>query len=775
MVYAAHISNGRIQSVSEHCNNTAELCAGYCSYFDAENIGRLAGLLHDAGKLCTDFDRYIRKETNTRRGEIDHSFAGAKFIMECADKNDKMNIKTARLIARVMISHHGLHDWVDENCKDYFNIRISNEKNYDEIKSNIPLIKDEKTIRELLIKASNEYENLIKKIKTISNEAVSYSFCMGMLERMIESALIDADRTDTASFMEDMEISEKNSDQELWQEMKLKMEQKLALFSKKTDFISKQRQSISDRCARYADNEVKICRLIVPTGGGKTLSSLRFSIDYCLKHHMNRIIYTAPFMSILEQNSIEIRNIAGEENFTEHHSNALAEKCDNENELLDHELHTERWDEPVIATTMVQLLNTIFLGKNSSVRRMHRLARAVLIIDEVQSLPLKCVYLFDLAVNFISYVCGAAVVLCTATQPKVEDLKYPVKLDKNSSMTGDYSEDFDVFRRTEMITDIDPYGYSYEEAADYCLKRFSAAGNLLVIVNTKKAALELYDLVKEKAVNNAEVIHLSTNMCPQHRRDKIEHIRSLLDNDRPVICVTTQLIEAGVDISFRCVIRSLAGLDSAVQAAGRCNRHGENPEPCNVYLIKLKEEKLGNLKEISRGQDITQRMAESSKFTDLSSPDAVSEYFSELYTMEKDRLSYSVPEKETLLNYLSLNKKRYDMLPEKTCSKFESQAFKIAGSLFRVIDDNTQGVIVPYNNEAEELIARLENEPENTAFLLRKAQKYTVSVYSGTERSLYDNNAVRELPNGAVILDKQHYSNVFGVDVDGAEKELLIF
>lgn len=774
-MFAAHISEGkeREQSVREHCRNTAELCAGYCKLFGAENIGILSGLLHDAGKLCSDFDNYIRGISGFSRGEIDHSYAGAKYITE---KTDKVHANVARLIARVIISHHGLHDWVDENCRDYFHIRIVHDKNYEQIKENISQIISADEFGELLKKADDEYRVICQKIKNISKNKTDCAFYLGLLERTIESALVDADRTDTASFMDNAEYTDYSAVSEMWQSMKNNMEKKLAGFSDRTDVISKQRKSISDRCAEFAKNNVKICRLIVPTGGGKTLSSLRFAIEYCLEHGMEKIIYTAPFMSILEQNSAEIKAIAGEENFIEHHSNALAEKTDNSEELSDYELHTERWDKPVIATTMVQFLNAMFSGKSASVRRFHRLAKSVIIIDEVQSVPLKCLNMFDLAVNFLSNICGAAVVLCTATQPVTDDVRHPMLIDEKESMTGDFRADFEAFRRTEIIPKIDKYGYSYEEAADLCFEKFTAAGDLLVIVNTKSSALKMYDLIKEKCGKDTEVVHLSTNMCPQHRRDKIDAIRKLLDEKKPVICVTTQLIEAGVDISFRCVVRSLAGLDSAVQAAGRCNRHGENGDVCPVYLIKLKEERLGSLKEISTAQDITQQMTESRKYNDISSPEAVSDYFGKLYQYEKDKLSYSVPINETLVNYLSLNTKRYEMLPNpKTCSKFESQAFKTAGKLFQVIDENTRDVIVPYNEEAEEIISRLENSNENISLLLRKAQKYTVSIYIGTERKLYENHALRGISCGAVILDKAHYNDEVGIDIEGAEKELLVF
>lgn len=774
-MFAAHISYDKQheQSVQDHCLAVAKTCAEYCTLFNAENIGRLCGLLHDAGKLCVDFDDYIREKNSMRRGSIDHSYAGAKYITEIANNN---TLAVARLIARVIISHHGIHDWVDEDCRDYFNIRIANNERYEEIKNNIHLIASEEEISVLLDKATKEYFEIKQKIKGIYKSKEEAAFYLGLLERMIESALIDADRSDTAAFMGNIEMSESYDEKKLWKEMQHRLQHKLDKFSERTDIISLQRKSISERCAAFSAKDVHICRMIVPTGGGKTLSSLRFAIKYCIKHGTNKIFYTAPFMSVLEQSSNEIRDIAYDENFTEHHSNALAEIDDDSEEYKDYELHTERWDKPVIATTMVQLLNTFFLGKNSSIRRFHRLAKSVLIIDEVQSLPLKCVNMFYLALNFISYICGTVVVLCTATQPATDDVKYPILIDKEDSVTGDYRKDFEIFQRTEIIPFKEPYGYSYAEASEFCVEKYRQNNNLLVIVNTKSSALKLFTLIKEKVGSTAVIMHLSTNMCPQHRREKIELLRLLLKEEKPVICVTTQLIEAGVDISFKCVVRSIAGLDNIVQAAGRCNRHGESEEKCPVYIVRLKEERLGNLKEIAAAQDITQHITGYGKYDDLSSPQAVSEYFRMLYDKEAGNLSYPVPGHETLLNYLALNNKRYEMLPNpKTCSPLESQAFKTAGSLFKFIDNNTRDVIVPYNNEAKKLINELESGKCNITNTLRKVQKYMVSVYNGMEKKLYESHAIRDLPIGAVILDSTYYNDEYGVDLEESEKEVVIF
>ena len=213
---------------------------------------------------------------------------------------------------------------------------------------------------------------------------------------------------------------------------------------------------------------------------------------------------------------------------------------------------------PVLATTQVQFLQALFDGKNTSVRRMHRLCRAVLLIDEVQSVPLKCTYLFNLAMNFLSRICGCAVVLCSATQPLLEKQKYPILLDAQESMTGDYHEDFSVFQRTklEYLTD----SYDNAQAANFCCEQFKVHRSVLMVVNTRKTAADLYRRLKERVEDgeeNVHLIHLSTNMCPAHRENAIREMRKYLQDGESVICVTTQLIEQGwtFPLAAWCVLR----------------------------------------------------------------------------------------------------------------------------------------------------------------------------------------------------------------------------
>lgn len=788
MKYKAHIrkSDGKAQTVEEHCKEVAVIAVQYVEKLGLKYLPKLQAYLHDVGKLTCDFNSYISGESKFRRGELDHCFAGARYLCELADEYNDKNIHNAsRFIARSIISHHGLYDWVNEYGDDYFSYRVTKADRYGEIRQNISDVFDESELRHLLEESAKEYSEFRKRIKEISAnpDPEIFAFYLGMFERLMLSVLIDADRTNTADFMSDSKTQKEFDTAALWDNMHTRLEHKLKAFEHKTDPISVQRRSISDRCAEFAKNNVGVCRLIVPTGGGKTLSSLRFAIDYCKANNMDKIIYVAPFMSILEQNGDEIREVAGDENFLEHHSNIINEITAKE-ELSEYELRTEKWDSPVIATTMVQFFNSLFLGKTSSVRRMHRLSRAVIIIDEVQSVPLKCVNLFNLAVNFLAKICGSTVVLCSATQPVFDKLKYPLLLDTKSSMTGDYSQDFERFRRTRLVSAITKSGYTYDESAHFCYDKYLESGSLLVVVNTKKSAAMLYELIKSKNETAADsdkavIIHLSTNMCPQHRREIIASIRNMRKEKRRVVCVTTQLIEAGVDISFDCVVRSLAGMDNAAQAAGRCNRNGENASICPVYIINIREENLSKMTELKSAQSVSRLILDNGKFTDLLSVDTMTAYYSKFYNEQKENLSYNIDnsgKNETLINLLSLNKNRYN-LKRKPEIRFCAQAFQTAGSVFKIIDENTEDIIVPYNSEADELILKLNSDitPRETVELLRTAQKYTVGVYPNLKQALDEAGALIKLKFGAIALNDGFYDASTGVSVKRGEQPALIF
>ena len=798
--YISHIRewDKKEQTVSEHSNNVAKIASEFGQAVQMSHTAWLQGILHDAGKLCTDFTEYIRGKSDAKRGEIDHSYMGAKYLFALSQilcKKNAFPMGAALLIGRTILSHHGLHDWITEEGEDYFQKRISNRKHDKEVICALPEIVSNETLQKYYLESVKEYAAMQQKMEQLYKEMIAKgekekrelsgdakcvipAFYQGFLERLMQSILMDADQTDAANFNDDIVYTSPKESTAVWNDMAKRMQEKCTTFRKKTDAISCQRMNISDRCAAFANHDVKICRLVVPTGGGKTMSALRFAIEYSQKHKIDQIFYIAPFNSILEQNSDVIREIAGEENFLEHHSNVFSRLEENENEterLSTYQMRTERWDVPVIATTLVQFLNALFDGKSSSVRRMHHLCRAVIIIDEVQAIPAKCIHLFNLAMNFLTHVCGSTVVLCSATQPCLEQAEYPILLDEQESMTADFQADFDAFRRT-VLHSAGEKSFSYEDAADFCTEQYQKNGNLLLVVNTKQAALTMFQKLKERNSEFATVLHLSTNMCPAHRRTVIQQMREQLAAHQPLICVTTQLIEAGVDISFRCVVRSMSGLDHAAQAAGRCNRNGEY-DCCSVYLIQLEEEKLAAaLKQIEKEQEITKKILFFHEKEDLLHPQIMQNYFEGYLTTFQNQFSYLLPDlgNETLLRLLSTNSNNVKRAEAKTHKNIpprlrnHAQAFRTAGKKFQVIAEQTTDILVPYG-EGNDLILDLNGGFYENEYLklLRKAQPYLVSVYSGTLKVLEAKDALIQLNSGVLALKSGYYSSEQGVCADG--------
>ena len=280
--------------------------------------------------------------------------------------------------------------------------------------------------------------------------------------------------------------------------------------------------------------------------------------------------------------------------------------------------------------------------------------------------------------------------------------------------------------------------------------------------------------------DGAKIIHISTNLCPEHRRRIIKELKEMLHSHQKVVCVTTQLIEAGVDISFRCVIRSLAGLDNVAQAAGRCNRNGEYGQYCKVYLLNLNEERLGNLKEIRTGQNVSGQMIENGNYLDLQSVETLTDYFGKYYQEQQEEMEYNVEDigvQTDLINLLSVNKYRCSPDMKRSRNFYTGQAFRTAGEKFHVIDDSSVSVIVPYNEEAKELISCLRSDirSDELVKILRKAQKYTVGLYEHAEKKLKEEQVLEMLSCGVYVLEERYYDCDLGVVLDGKPMDLLMF
>lgn len=806
-MFIAHIrkSDGVRQSVKEHIENVSQLCSEFCKKISLENTGKLIGLLHDMGKETQAFKKYIlycflNPEDKSQRGSVDHATSGAKFIYDTFfSSKDSYERLAAQIIALAVCSHHGgLIDCIDLNLNDKFTSRMKPEKpkfNYDEALNNFfEECASREEIEKLFKQSVQEIKEIIIKIRTIYNNREFGLYSAGVLEKFLFSCLIDADRYDTYRFMTEKESPETLKSiniEKLWEELLVNFNKELDLLPQKTN-VDMLRSKISLSCKEFAVNKPGIYQLLVPTGGGKTLSSLRYALEHAKQYEKDRIFYIIPFTTVIDQNSKDIKAFLGREDIVlEHHSNLVV---DNDEE--DYKLLTERWDSPVILTTMVQFLNALFKGGTQSVRRMHNFANSIIIFDEIQAIPIKCINMFNFAVNFLSRICNATIILCSATQPLLSGTERPILLDEKSQIIKDANDKFKDFKRTRIIPKIRDGGYSCEALKDFVFEIIEEkqakdeTNSVLVILNTKKAAKELFRAIDaqnslQPEENQAIVFHLSTNMCPAHRMKILERIKEVLGK-RKVICISTQLIEAGVNISFKCVVRSLAGLDSIAQAAGRCNRHKEN-DCGNVFIVNMDQdsENVSKLLEIKVGQQTTCRILTEYERSpeafdnDLLSPKAIDKYFHYYFHELRLHMDYTLPKPnvdKNMFDLLSGNREVVGAYIEKNQVKPElvlHNSFKTAGDYFEAIDQNTRGVIVPHGKGGE-LIVKINGRCNLTDLkrYLKEAQQYSVNLYDLELKKMEALGAIVSLNNGGVLaLRSGFYDENTGV----TEEERHVF
>ena len=809
--YIAHLrkSDGQIQSVQAHLKETAALAKIFAQKLNLEPVGELLGLMHDFGKYSHKFQKYIHDETglfnpdlddeeSTPNGsKVDHSTAGAQWVYrELRKFGAELGIGElfGQMLGLCIASHHGegLIDCLDGGGNAVWKKRFEKE---DELTH---LAECEQNADEIVRQKAHELagENLISSLLNavkpiLSDQATNNKikeFYLGCLTRFLFSCLIDADRINSSDFervaqKEIRRLTEKPN----WQSAIDKLETHLASFENRYP-IDEIRRRISDDCLKRAADSQGIYTLTVPTGGGKTLASLRYALHHAQKHNLDRIIYIIPYTSIIDQNAQAVREILGEDWVLEHHSNLEPEKQSWQDKLL-----SENWDKPIVFTTMVQFLDAWFGGGTRGARHIHPMTNAVLIFDEIQTLPVKCVHLFCNVLNWLTAFGKSTAVLCTATQPLLgksglqnfpEDKRGDItargllRLSEDAEIMGkhqDLDKLFDELSRVEIRFNEKAGGWNVDEAGAFLLEQFATTQSCLFIVNTKKWAQELYQYCKGQNVPPEALFHLSTNQCAAHRKAIFDTIKARLKNGKPVICISTQLIEAGVDISMACVIRALGGLDSIAQAAGRCNRHGEKDGKGQVWVLNLKEQDFTRiLPDIQAGKTHAERVSRDFAGQDILQPAAMQRYFEYYFYQRSDEMAYSVKNSATgsLLDWLSdnalnpygeKNNKRSKPLP------LLMQSFKSAGRAFQAIDAPTRAVIVPYG-EGAKLIAELcgEWDPKEMHRTLQKAQRYSVNVFPNVWDKLQKENALHETIEGSGIyyLNERYYNDEFGLSLD---------
>ncbi|WP_077702148.1 CRISPR-associated helicase/endonuclease Cas3 [Virgibacillus dokdonensis] len=809
MNFIAHIrqSDNEVQTVKDHLLEVQALAEKYGEPIGMKHLCGLAGLLHDFGKYSQEFLHYIHAavyhpKDAPKRGSVDHSTAGAKLLYTLLHTKDMTPNKAlvAEVVGNAIISHHSyLHDFLTPELESKYLTRVRDKPlhEFDQMKENFfENIMNKNELDQYIEKATQE---LLPFIQSVPRKDTEKQFMF--VTKFVFSALIDADRTNTRLFEED-ETPSNPDHKALFETYYERLHEKITAFQNHPNAntpINRLRSKMSEQCEVAAEKESGIYTLSIPTGGGKTLASLRYGLKHALLHHKKRIIYVVPYTTIIEQNAEEVRSILKDtENILEHHSNVILDDDDND-EHLDGtmtekqklKLAKDNWDAPIIFTTMVQFLNVFYAKGSRNIRRLHHLSEAIIVFDEVQKVPVKCISLFNEALNFLKNNCKSSILLCTATQPALDFVQNKLEIKTDAEIVENLTDVVDAFKRVEIIDKATDRAVLTSDLVSFIDQQLERVQSVLVVLNTKKVVKTLYEELQQNRGDDTKIYHLSTSMCAAHRNDILSKLRQDLDNNIPVICISTQLIEAGVDISFDCVIRSLAGLDSIAQAAGRCNRHGEK-DMQEVYVIDHQEEQLKHLKEIEIGKQITRRILIDMKRNqnehggNILSPQAMECYFQELYLAFANDLNYFIPAlKKDMMELLTAPKNEFSYV-QAYRSKYSAEvplfitnSYRTAAEHFHVIDNVTTSVIVPYEHGGKELITELSGNisMEDLGRIMRYAQHYTINLYKYELDLVMKNNGLVSFFDGKIYaLADGAYSSEFGFDVEGdSSDEVYMF
>ncbi len=687
------------QKLKDHLVNTSELAFEFGQDAGVSELAQVAGLLHDVGKYSQAFQR--RLEGGKR---VDHATAGAKLITELFP-NDGIEKTFASILSYCIAGHHtGLPNYgsvIDVETDGTLRARLKKKlEDYSAYKTEIDL------------------SNLKLEPRMIMPIPNHEGFSAAFLTRMIYSALVDADYQETETYMTEGEKPRGGyaNIAALNQQFNTFLRQ----FENPDIDINKKRTETLNACVEKAGQEPGFFTLTVPTGGGKTFASMAFALNHAAAHGMKRIIYVIPFTSIIEQNATEFKKCLGTDVVLEHHSNFDWEglkrrSIDNDsNRAYDKlKLAAENWGIPVVVTTNVQFFESLFANRSSRCRKLHNIAKSVIIFDEAQMLPRGYLQPSMYAVQELVQNYGVSAVFCTATQPSLERFLHEIK---PTELAPNPQKLFDFYQRVQIKS---KGKFSDEEL----LGEISAASQALCIINTRKHAKGLFDGLKDLVEKDSR-FHLSTLMCPVHRKEIVATIRKKLKTGEPCRVVSTQVMEAGIDLDFPVGYRAMAGLDSIIQAAGRVNREGENKERANVYVFDPDSSFVKRTpKFIHQGAEVARSILRDHADNPVSIA-AINAYFEALYGLQ-DKREYDVKE---ILAYFD---------------KGMSFDFKTAAENFKLIENNTVAVIIPYNDKAVGLLEKLRYALYPTK-LLRELQTYTVNIYE-QEFEVLESKGVIEL------------------------------
>lgn len=716
------------QTLQNHASNVGNLAATFAQIFGADEIARYTGQLHDLGKYSEAFNHRLHGGPS-----VDHATAGAKIAVE------RWGNAIGKLMAFCIAGHHtGLANGYGEgDNRSTLKQRLALQFGTD-----IPAL-------------DNLWQQEIKPPQNLSvpplkADAHHPFFSYAFFTRMLYSCLVDADYLDTEAFYSNLEnkaaerggYPDLNALQHNFNQFINAFRRRIAEAPEQTEAekrnaaLNRLRSEILDHAVEQAAQPQGLFTLTVPTGGGKTFTSMAFALEHAKRHGMRRVIYVIPFTSIIEQNAAEFRKAfgeLGEQAVLEHHSTFDDGKLQNDATKDKLRLASENWDAPIVVTTAVQFFESLFADRSSRCRKLHNIAGSIIILDEAQMLPLNLLLPIMQAIKELAQNYRCSIVMCTATQPAMQaENGFYRGFENVREIAPKPTALFDKLRRTTV------QHIGTQTDADL-LAKLAEHPQMLVIVNNRRHARSLYDQAKHLD----GTFHLTTLMCAKHRSQKLDEIRGRLKNDEPCRVIATSLIEAGVDVDFPLVMRAEAGLDSVAQAAGRCNREGKRPSENSFVWIFAPEEQWKAPPELA-AQAAVMRLTADSFSDDLLSTQAVTAYFAELYQLKGSELD---------------NKKILKM--HNDTGQSLDFPFQTIADKFRMIESHMQPLIIPFDVEAESLISSL-HHADHIGGLLRKLQPYTVQIPENALAALY--KAGRIEPINEKNFGKQFYT-LIGLDL----------
>lgn len=721
IAHSANSSNGQEQPLLEHLENVAQLAAEHAAPFQSAHFAEWLGWWHDAGKIAADVQDYMRNPGNAQRGP-DHSSAGMLKAYEVCQP----------LAFNIAGHHGGLRDFTDlknrvEEKKKEQRVTAALANAESLLANNAPLF-DLSQLPHFLNKGG-------KAEKKRNRE-----FWL----RMLHSALVDADCLDTEAHFNPEQAAERTQHKptipELWE--RFQTHQQAMLGSVTDTRLNRVRREIYHSCLAAAELPPGVFSLTVPTGGGKTRSALAFALVHALRHQLRRVIVALPYTTIIEQNADVYRELLGNNAVLEHHSSVKGvEEPGNEAESeRRRRMAAENWDAPLVVTTSVQLLESLFANRNSRLRKLHNIARSVLVLDEVQTLPPSLLKPTLDVLQHLAEAYGVTILLCTATQPAFRSRPDFPGIENIREILPDPAIVYQQLRRVRYTLHLNE-PWSWSRIADELCQTEQA----MVVLNTVKDALRLMEELRGRD----HLFHLSANLCGRHRREVLWVVRERLKKGLPVTLVATQVVEAGVDIDFPRVLRALGPLDSIIQAAGRCNREGKLVEGEVVVFVPAEGRMPPDA--YCRGTEQTTSLLQRATSETLHDPRFPTHYFQQLYDIsENDR---------ERIQHL-----RTEWLFEQTADAYQ------------LIDNGQTPVVVAYGHDKERdaIVARIQRDGTMFRSDWRRLQPYLVNLREERLQQAVNAGICQPLIEGLYKLAAEYYDPVIGVVNQPIVRDLII-